>query len=189
MNATLIQSKFRIPKKNSAAAFKALAKWLRERGVPDEVELVEHIERSDVTDGVRLLEVMQIFGYDLRPNSELGCFDRIMQRNFDTSDDGNAHAFSRLLGLVEPGSYMLFHRDDENLFRWRWGTDGLFHVEENGLVTFGVRDSQLVEIRATLHSVQRVLTMKNAVERELVGKSLLTNVKLLLKELGEPNPS
>jgi hypothetical protein len=148
VNATLIQAQFKISRAKFDDALNVLKKNLP-------ADLAEYVSNPEHSAGVHLINAFQHFGYDIvfHPYDAPG-IKGIQQRNFESAETEHASVFGQLNGIVEQGSYMLFHADDDTLFRWRWGTDGLFHVEENGVVFFGERDSLLLEIRGTLQNAR-----------------------------------
>ncbi len=176
MNATLIQSKFHIANAAWDRADAALREWLRKYRERPGPKLWFKTETTDSFAGI-----LYILGYDV-------VFDGkdvvgIQQNDCDSVSREHVAALATLNGSVTPGSYLVFHTSADTLMRWRWGTDGLFHVEEGGTIFFGERDSLLIEVRATLQTVRNDL----ARGAFTAGPTYLKRIDQLLKELREPS--
>lgn len=135
MSATLLRSQFRINKKNLSEAVRRLKEWASNcLKVESPISFYENhgfnYQQFQGLENPR--DVFQVFGWDLRFDD--GYAD-LVQRHCENTDENYEAAMSTLVGLVEPGSYLVFHGDDDDLFRWTWRADA-FHVYSGGSIIF-----------------------------------------------------
>jgi hypothetical protein len=185
VNATLIQQKFFVHASNWRKAVKALYAWsVKYTEAPLEPKFIKDIDKFGEAN---LEEMFNVLGYDVVLDMD-GNIEALQQHNFESATADHAIAFGFLKDTVEPGSYLLFHTDNDQLMRWRWGTDGLYHVERGGMAVFGESDSLILEIRATLTSTKVALSDLKAAATNGYDKTLVKKINQLLAELRVPTP-
>jgi hypothetical protein len=135
--ATLLRSQFKIRQENTGAALVSLKDWAthwveaEERGYADPHHDPDWVD--DLCNVGSLDDAFYTLGWD--PVWLDGDIIGLYQHTFDNVDEMYEAAMAALHGIVEPRSYMIFHGDDDDLFRWAWEPNG-FYVGSNGRIVF-----------------------------------------------------
>lgn len=145
VGATLLRSNFRIDAADVCAAVAALHDWAENyyqvtKPNFDDSELSYHAV-YELRHAHSVERALSALGWDPVFDDDSNVID-LEQHTFDNVSAYHAKAMSSLCGIVRPGSFLIFHRDDNDIFKWEWDGSGNFTEQAGGRIVFGHTDGK-----------------------------------------------